>query len=553
MEQSRLIIAIAVSFGIFLAWSFFFAPKTPENVPEVVQTQTESTQQQAAAQASDSVDAPPADFQVAAVDTEANRKAKTITVDHDLYRITLSEKGASVIAMTLRRYKETVDDDSPNKELLPDNLKIGTVSTSLEDGELKSDLSDKIFTADTTASELYVDDRDQSIVFTYQLPSGIIVEKVYRFRPHTYLIDVEVTLKNNRPTPFSGALTMGLTNMFPESKKKMYGFLGPSALVDNKLKQIALKKVPENELMKGEVKWIGVEKLYFMSSLVLDQPLAGRIKMAYEKEELKNQLILDTGEIVSGGNRTYQFSLFMGPKNWSLLRSFHNDLARAIHFGWFDFLAKPCLWFMNFIYRFIPNYGVAIIILTLVTRLIFWPLAQKSYKSMGAMRKLAPLMQEIREKYKDDKARINQETMALYRTYKINPVSGCLPMVIQLPVFFALYRMLYSAIELRHAPFFGWIHDLSAPDRLFHFDFRIPFMEEPTGIPVMTIIMGVTMLLQQKMTPTTGDPTQARMMMIMPIVFMVIFINFSSGLVLYWLIGNVFAIAQQYFTQKKLA
>jgi YidC/Oxa1 family membrane protein insertase len=182
---------------------------------------------------------------------------------------------------------------------------------------------------------------------------------------------------------------------------------------------------------------------------------------------------------------------------------------------------------------------------------MFWPLAQKSYKSMGEMRKLQPLMQEIREKYKGDKAKMNQEMMTLYRTYKINPMGGCLPMLIQLPVFFALYRMLYQAIELRHAPFFGWITDLSAPDRLFEFGFKIPFMEPPYGIPVLTIIMGASMILQQKMTPAPGDPTQAKMMMLMPVIFTFIFINFSSGLVLYWLVSNIFSIAQQYYTQKK--
>ncbi len=171
---------------------------------------------------------------------------------------------------------------------------------------------------------------------------------------------------------------------------------------------------------------------------------------------------------------------------------------------------------------------------------------------MNDMRKLQPLMQEIREKYKDDKARINQETMALYRTYKVNPMGGCLPMLIQMPVFFALYRMLYQAIELRHAPFFGWINDLSAPDRLFNFSFKIPFMSEPYGIPVLTIIMGATMLLQQKLSPQPGDPTQAKMMMLMPIVFTFIFINFPSGLVLYWLFSNLVSIGQQYYTMKKL-
>ncbi|MEJ2098029.1 MAG: membrane protein insertase YidC [Deltaproteobacteria bacterium] len=208
---------------------------------------------------------------------------------------------------------------------------------------------------------------------------------------------------------------------------------------------------------------------------------------------------------------------------------------------------------MNFIYGIIPNYGIAIIILTVLTKMILWPLGSKSYKSMNAMKRLQPLMAEIREKYKNDKKLMNQELMALYKTYKINPMGGCLPMVLQIPVFFALYRMLYSAIELRHAPFFLWINDLSAPDRLFRFDFSIPFMQPPYGIPVLTLVMGATMLLQQKMSPPPGDPTQAKMMMFMPIIFTVIFINFSSGLVLYWLVNNILSIAQQYYIQKKHA
>jgi YidC/Oxa1 family membrane protein insertase len=172
---------------------------------------------------------------------------------------------------------------------------------------------------------------------------------------------------------------------------------------------------------------------------------------------------------------------------------------------------------------------------------------------MNAMKRLQPLMTEIREKYKNDKKQMNQELMGLYKTYKINPMGGCLPMVLQIPVFFALYRMLYQAIELRHAPFLLWITDLSAPDRLFHFSFSIPFMQPPFGIPVLTLIMGATMLLQQKMSPPPGDPTQAKMMMLMPIVFTFIFINFSAGLVLYWLVNNVLSIAQQYYIQKKNA
>jgi YidC/Oxa1 family membrane protein insertase len=265
------------------------------------------------------------------------------------------------------------------------------------------------------------------------------------------------------------------------------------------------------------------------------------------------QMVLPETTIGPGNDRSFDFKAFIGPKDTEMLTKANYELGEAVNFGMFDILAKPFLWIMNQIYKVIPNYGVAIIILTLMTKIILWPLGNKSYKSMNDMKRMQPLMAEIREKHKNDKKKMNEETMALYRTYKINPMGGCLPMVVQLPVFFALYRMLYQAIELRHAPFFGWINDLSAPDRLFQFGFSIPFMEPPYGIPVLTIVMGATMFLQQKMSPPPGDPTQAKLMMFMPLIFTVIFINFSAGLVLYWLINNIFSIAQQYYIQKKYA
>jgi YidC/Oxa1 family membrane protein insertase len=268
---------------------------------------------------------------------------------------------------------------------------------------------------------------------------------------------------------------------------------------------------------------------------------------------IQAQDVMPQSSIAAGAQHTYHYLLFFGPMSMQVLDAAGHDLGKALNFGWFNFLAKPCVWLMNKLYSVIPNYGVAIIILTILIKVILWPLGSKSYKSMSEMKKIQPLMKEIREKYKNDKKKMNEEVMNLYRTYKINPLGGCLPMLVQLPVFFALYRMLYQAIELRHAPFFLWIDDLSAPDRLFRFDFAIPFMQPPYGIPVLTIIMGATMLLQQKMSPPMGDPTQAKMMMFMPLIFTVIFINFSSGLVLYWLVNNILSISQQYYIQKKFA
>jgi YidC/Oxa1 family membrane protein insertase len=289
-----------------------------------------------------------------------------------------------------------------------------------------------------------------------------------------------------------------------------------------------------------------------MRALIPKTPVPGMVTLRLiEEKAIESRLVAHRDELAGGSERTDHYLAFMGPKSNTILDSVGHELKRAVNFGMFDFLAKPLLWLMNHIYMIIPNYGVAIILLTILTKILLWPLGTKSYKSMAEMRKLQPLMADIREKHKNDKKKMNEEMMGLYRTYKINPMGGCLPMVVQIPFFFALYRMLYEAIELRHAPFIGWINDLSAPDRLFNFGFSIPFMEPPYGIPVLTIVMGATMFLQQKMSPAPGDPTQAKLMMFMPLIFTFIFINFSAGLVLYWLVNNILSIGQQYYIQKK--
>jgi len=338
-------------------------------------------------------------------------------------------------------------------------------------------------------------------------------------------------------------------------QKSRYGFTGPSGYINKKLKQIKLKKIAGYESETGNIGWIAIQEQYFITSILPANPENMTMRVSMEKTADKsalihNQLIAPAATLNPNAENKFEYQLFFGPASLKLLKTYNNDLQKIIYFGWFDIVAKPCLWVMNFIHdHLIANYGIAIILLTLLTKILLWPLGQKSYKSMNDMKKLQPLVAEIKEKYKNDKKKINEETMALYRAYKVNPMGGCLPMVVQIPVFFGLYRMLYGAIELRHAPFFGWINDLSAPDRLFHFSFPIPFMQPPYGIPVLTLIMGATMFFQQKLQPSMGDATQAKMMMFMPIFFTFIFINFPAGLVLYWLVNNVFSIAQQHFTR----
>jgi YidC/Oxa1 family membrane protein insertase len=551
MDNVRLLLAIGLSFMVLFVWSMFFAEKQPvTDNRETVQTQTPSVETSDSAP-SDEISSQiisQGEIDAIKVAQSIENPAREISVETPFYSVRVSARGASFTSYILKKYRETVEADSPFKELIPQELQSGVIRTSLA-GKSLAGLDEAIFSIVQTGDELRVTDGKKSLDFNWVADDGTIITKTYTFDPDSYLIDLKVVLKNASERMLKDQLVLSVRK--PVLEDTGYGFVGPSALINDNLEQIKVKKIEDKDAFQGSLKWIAVEDRYFISSIIPANETNGTMKLAVIDNMVVNQLVNPMFELSPGAQNEFQFFVFMGPKSMELLDSLGYDLGKALNFGFFNVIAKPCLWFMNKIHSVIPNYGIAIILLTIFTKIILWPLGNKSYKSMSEMKKLQPLMTEIREKYKTDKQKMNQELMALYRTYKVNPMGGCLPMVLQIPVFFALYRMLYQAIELRHAPFFLWINDLSAPDRLFHFGFSVPFMEPPYGIPVLTIIMGATMLLQQKMSPPPGDPTQAKMMMLMPVVFTFIFINFSSGLVLYWLVNNVLSISQQYYVQKK--
>ncbi len=551
MEQVRLLLAIGLSFLVLFVWSMFFVDRQPE-IEQKEPLQTENTSAVTQAQEKQSELSPEAIRQegVVAINPAQGNQTPTreISVETPFYTVRISAKGASFTSYILKKYRETVDVDSPNKELIPREFKEGVIRTTLAGNSLAG-LDEALYSISETADRIAVLDSQKALSFNWVADDGTLLTKTYTFDPNSYLIDLKVVMKNESARVLRDQLVLSVRK--PVEEDKGYGFVGPSALIDDTLEQVKTKKIADKDDYKGRIKWIGVEDRYFISSIIPGTETNGNMKLALEDNIVINQLVNPSFELLPGEQQAFSFFVFMGPKSMELLNSMGHDLGKALNFGFFNVIAKPCLWFMNKIHSVVPNYGIAIILLTVFTKILLWPLGSKSYKSMSEMKKLQPLMTEIREKYKNDKTKMNQELMALYRTYKVNPMGGCLPMVLQIPVFFALYRMLYEAIELRHAPFFFWINDLSAPDRLFNFGFSIPFMEPPYGIPVLTIIMGATMLLQQKMSPPPGDPTQAKMMMLMPVVFTFIFINFSSGLVLYWLVNNVLSISQQYYVQKK--
>jgi YidC/Oxa1 family membrane protein insertase len=327
----------------------------------------------------------------------------------------------------------------------------------------------------------------------------------------------------------------------PNQKEDSYSHEGPVVYVSKSIKRKKVSDISTDTSLGPDVSWGGFEKKYFMAVIIPQDPALTSINMSKDSSNMVSLDLKRTKSIIPPDQSSlFSYALFIGPKDYTLLKKQDISLEKAIEFDSFipglKWLSIALLFFIKFLYQYCSNYGVAIIILTILIKIIFWPLGNISYRSMKEMQKLQPKIEELKEKYKNDKTKIGQETMAMYRSHKVNPMSGCLPILIQIPVFIGLYNTLLYAIELRHSPFFWWIQDLSAKD---------PYYITP-------IIMGATQLIQQKMTPTVGDPMQAKIMMLMPIVFTFIFLNFPAGLVIYWLLNNVLSIGQQYYINKKL-
>lgn len=396
------------------------------------------------------------------------------------------------------------------------------------------------------------------ITFSKALDNGLIILKKYKFSSENNVIDIEVEVQNTTSNEIATQLGLEWTGRvelekFADHENKDFG-LKYAFMKDQKVERKDLGGVgaagctpgcgsPKRKLEpfessdQGAIGWYAFEGEYFTALLVppsSEKNIFLSVK-ANDNNILKAQLSAPKVSVPPGGNIRTIYRIYLGPKVIDSLKELEVGAENLIDFGFFTVVAKPLLWFLKLTNNITKNFGIDIIILSILIKIIFLPLTQISMKSMKEMQKVQPEMARLKEQYKNDKARLQQETMLLYKRRKINPMSGCLPMLIQIPVFIALYNALQNTIEMRHAPFLLWITDLSAKDPIY----------------VTPIIMGATMVLQQKMTPTAADPAQAKIFMLMPIMFTFLFLNFPSGLVLYWMVTNVLSIAHQYYMNKK--
>lgn len=346
---------------------------------------------------------------------------------------------------------------------------------------------------------------------------------------------------------------------------------GPIGVLNETLKEYDYGDLMEEGPVAAETGpggWLGFTDHYWLVSLIPAYDTPSKVRVSHARKDGVNRFQVDMrGEAVNipaGASDGVATRVFAGAKEVRLLDSYEAayDIDRfdlAVDFGWFYFLTKPIFYVMEIFADFLGNYGLAILLLTVIIKLLFFPLANKSYHAMASMKKLQPKLTELREKYKDDKAKMNQELMEMYKRDKINPAAGCLPILIQIPVFFALYKVLFVSIEMRHAPFYGWIQDLSAPDptSVLNAFGLLPWSVPELGmlnflnIGIWPLIMGASMYLQQKLNPQPADPIQARMFMLMPIIFTFLLAQFAAGLVIYWAWNNILSIAQQWAIMKK--
>jgi len=572
MDQKNFIVAIVLSVAIIMGWQYLFPAKHPQP-QEQQQTAGQSTAPNAPQSGSTQPSAPgaPSSGQSASEKVmtreEALAASPRVTFNTPQLIGSIALKGARIDDVRLAKHREELDPSSPPVPVLSplggDHPYYAEFGWTSSDASIKVPGPDSLWTASNTTLA-----PDKPVRLTWDNGAGLIFGLDISL-DENFMFAVKQSVENKTDKPVT-LFPWSLVVREGEHKNEGTYVLheGPYGVFNGTSKEFGYKDFADNKQQKFSTTggWVGFTDKYWMATIVPDQKskVDVTIKGTGAGANIKYQAdyVAPSVTIAPGATGSYDSHLFAGAKIVRVIDAYRDNLGidrfdLTIDWGWFWFFTKPMFYLLEWLYAHIGNFGVSILILTVIVKALFFPLANKSYAAMSKMKALQPEMEKLKQRYGEDKQRLNQEMMQLYRREKVNPAAGCLPIVVQIPVFFALYKVLYTTIEMRHQPFFGWIHDLSAPDPATiltgfgFFPWDVPPYLHFFNIGIWPLVMGVTMFMQQKLNPAPADPVQAKVFQFLPIMFTFMLAPFSAGLVIYWAWSNTLSIAQQYTIMRR--
>jgi YidC/Oxa1 family membrane protein insertase len=469
---------------------------------------------------------------------------KTITVSTDVLTLTFDLNGAQIIRAELLKYPSTSRPNEPTLLLQQSRSNTYVIQTGLVGGQPGVSFPTHLTPFELASTQTELDGEKLPIRFVSE-SDGVRVTKTFTLSKGSYVIDVDHTVENIGDGPISPSLYLQITrdSKDPEDTSSFYHtFTGPAVYSEeDKFQKVSfsdIEKRKTNYIKTANNGWFAMVQHYFVTAWVPPQGVVRTYDMAVVGPDLYAVRSIESiGEIAQGASRSVTSQLWVGPQDQDALEALAPGLELVVDYGWLTIIAKPLFILMTWIHSFVGNWGWTIVLLTVLIKAVFYPLSAASYRSMAKMKQVAPRLQALKEKYGDDRQKLNGAMMEMYRTEKINPLGGCLPILVQIPVFISLYWVLLASVEMRGAPWALWVDDLSARDPLF----------------ILPAIMMATMFLQIKLNPKPPDPMQAKVMMLMPLVFGGMMFFFPAGLVLYWCVNNILSIAQQWYITQKMA
>ena len=552
MDNQRLFLFVGLSFVMLLLWQAWmedYGPVPPAVAPVAETGQFADTPAGIPADIqADTSDLPSAPADMAArgsmlPETALLETAQYIDVETDLFHIRIDTTGGDLRQADLLAYPATMEPDSPPFRLLNDSLpNLFVVQSGLRASVGTEPTHHVVYTPEQTSYRMAESADELVVPMVWRSPEGVEVIKRYIFHRGSYAVDLQHEVRNHSGADWHGRQYRQLqrTQVAETGQSSfIYTYMGGVIYSpEEKYEKIKFDDMAEENLDRTITDgWAAMLQHYFLGALIPARGEADR----YYTNTLSNAryvigMIAPNRVVADGSSALYETRLFIGPKLQDEMKEVVPGLELTVDYGLLTVLAQPVFWLLKTIHNLVGNWGWAIIFVTMLIKLAFYKLSETSYKSMANMRKLAPRMKSLKERYGDDRQKLNQAMMEMYKKEKINPLGGCLPIVVQIPVFISLYWVLLESVELRQAPFALWITDMSSPDPYY----------------ILPLLMGITMLIQQKLNPAPMDPIQAKVMMVLPVVFTVFFAFFPSGLVLYWVVNNTLSIAQQWVITRRV-